>query len=202
MKRLLPVLIALLCASPLAAQVSFGGRAGMTLSTLSTPDEGVAVAPIAGMHAGITASFMRGRAGLVVSAAYSERGTGFDQEQPRDDVDFRYRLAYVELGAFGKLPLAGGAYLLAGPTAGLRVSCSVSVSTGGVSQSVNCRDDDADPFKGYDFGASGGAGIAFDAIDFDMVVEVLYGVGLLNISDVADDSARNRGFMVRVGVDL
>lgn len=199
---LLPVMAALPVATPLAAQLSFGGRAGMTLSSLATSDEGINVSPIAGMHAGITASLMRGGVGLVVSAAYSERGTGFDADDIPEDLDFRYRLAYVELGAFGKLPLFGGTYLLAGPTAGLRVSCSASVSAGTNSQSANCRDADEDPFKGYDLGASGGAGIAFDAIDFDMVVEVLYGVGLLNISGVANDSARHRGFMLRVGVDL
>lgn len=201
MKRLLPILAALLCAPPLAAQMSFGGRAGMTLTRFSTADEEVEVSSIAGMHASASVTFVRGPAGLVLSGGYSERGTGFAADV-LGDLDFRYRLAYVEAAALGKLPVGAGAYLLAGPTAGLRVSCTATVEGAVGSQSVDCADAGEDPFQKYDFGVAGGAGIAFDAIDFDMVVEVLYGYGLVNISDVGDDTARNRGLTLRVGLDL
>ena len=201
MKRLLPVLATLFFATPLAAQMSFGGRAGMTLSRFSTADDEVEVSSIAGMHASAAVTLMRGPAGLLLSGGYSERGTGFAAEG-LGDLDFRFRLAYVEVAALGKVPAAGGAYLLAGPTAGLRVSCTATVAGGLGSQSVDCDEAGDDPFRVYDFGVAGGAGFAFDAIDFHMVVEVLYGFGFVNISDVDNDTARNRGLTLRVGLDL
>lgn len=200
-----PLSLALLLApAPLSAQLAIGGRAGMTLSSISPGEAPVDVSQVAGIHAGITADFRKGGVGLVLSGAYSERGTGFAPEGlPGDlDVNVTYRLSYIDFGAFGKVPLGRGPYLLAGPTAGLRLSCTASASAGGRTQNTQCRDLPGDPFKNFDFGVSGGAGMAFDAIDFDMVVEVFYNHGILDISDVDGDSARNRGFVMRIGVDL
>ena len=201
MKRRLAVLTACLCATPLAAQTSIGGRAGMTLSSFATDDEEVDPSSIAGIHFSVTASRMRGGIGLALSAAYTERGTGFTADELPDEVDFNYRLGYVEVATLGKVSLGGGPYLLAGPTLGLMVSCSVSISAQGSALSSDCDAEGQDPFKFYDFGASGGAGMSFDVIDFHMVVEALYGFGIVNISDVGDDSARNRGLIIRVGAD-
>ena len=201
MKCRLAVLTAVLCSTPLTAQTTIGGRAGMTLSQLATADEGVEPSAIAGIHFGITASRMRGWVGLALSAAYTERGTGFTADELPEEVDFTFRLAYVEVATLGKVAVGSGPYLLAGPTLGLRVSCSASVSLPGSSQSTKCGDDSDDPFKIFDFGAAGGAGMSFDVVDFHMVVEALYGFGILNISDIADDSAMNRGLIIRVGAD-
>ncbi|MCE2423189.1 MAG: hypothetical protein J4G03_07780 [Gemmatimonadetes bacterium] len=50
---------------------------------------------------------------------------------------------------------------------------------------------------------SGGVGISFDVGGRDAVVEVLYGFGILNlIDDDRGDSARNRGFTIRAGMDF
>lgn len=203
--RIAPLSLALLLApAHLSAQLAIGGRAGMTLSSISAGEAPVDVSQVAGIHAGITADLRRGGVGLVLSGAYSERGTGFAPEGLPDgvDVNVTYRLSYIDVGAFGKVPLGGRPYLLAGPTAGLRLSCTASASAGGSTQNSRCGDSGNDPFKRFDFGISGGAGMSFDAIDFDMVVEVLYNHGIRDISDVEGDSARNRGFVVRIGVDL
>lgn len=197
----LAILAALVCATPLTAQTTIGGRAGMTLSQFATADEEVEPSSIAGIHFGITASRMRGGVGLALSAGYTERGTGFTAATLPEDVDLSFRLGYLEVGALGKASLGTGPYLLAGPTLGLMVSCSASVSAQGSSLSSDCGADQEDPFKVFDFGVSGGAGMSFDVVDFHMVVEALYGFGILNISDVPDDSAMNRGLMIRVGAD-
>ena len=41
----------------------------------------------------------------------------------------------------------------------------------------------------------------FDVTDFHMVVEGLYGFGVLNVADSPDDAVRNRSLIVRVGVE-
>ena len=201
MKSRLAILAALVCATPLTAQTTIGGRAGMTLSQFATADEEVEPSSIAGIHFSITASRMRGPVGIALSAGYTERGTGFTADALPEEVDFNFRLGYIELAALGKASLGTGPYLLAGPNLGLMVSCTASVSAEGSSVSADCGADQEDPFKIFDVGVSGGAGMSFDVVDFHMVVEALYGFGIFNISDVPDDSAMNRGLMIRVGAD-
>ncbi|MYA12955.1 MAG: PorT family protein [Gemmatimonadetes bacterium] len=197
----LAILAALLCATPLTAQTTIGGRAGMTLSQFATTDEEVEPSSIAGIHFAVTASRMRGGVGIALSAGYTERGTGFTADALPGDVDFSFRLGYIDVAALGKASLGTGPYLLAGPGLSVMVSCTASVSSEGSSLSSDCGANQEDPFKILDFGVSGGAGMSFDVVDFHMVVEALYGFGILNISDVPDDSAMNRGLMIRVGAD-
>ena len=202
MKKWCPaILAALLCAAPLTAQTTIGGRAGMTLSRFATDDEEIQPSSIAGIHFAVSASRMRGAVGLALSVGYTERGTGFTADELPEDVNFNFRLGYLETAAFGKMALGTGPYLLAGPNVRLRVSCSGAVSARGQSQSTRCGAEGDDPFKIFDFGVAGGAGMSFDVTDFHMVVEALYGFGVVNISDVANDSARNRGLIIRVGAD-
>ena len=194
------VLAALVCASPLAAQSSFGARAGMTLSNFAQSEDQVEVSAIAGIHAGVTVSFTAGGVGVALAAAYSERGTGFTAEDVPDDVDLRVRLGYLEVEALGKVPLGVGPYLLAGPVLAYRTSCSTSLASQGSSVSSKCGSQGDDPFKNYDLGLSGGIGMAFDVTDFHMVVEGLYGFGMLNVAD-SDNAVRNRSLTLRVGVE-
>lgn len=197
------VLATLVCAAPLAAQSSFGARAGMTLSSFAQSEDQVEVSAIAGMHVGITASFT-GPAGIgvAVAVAYSERGTGFTADDVPEEIDLRVRLGYAELEALGKVPLGAGPYLLAGPSLGLRVSCATSLSSQGSSVSTECGGAEGDdPFSNYDVGLLGGIGMFFDVTDFHMVVEGLYSFGVLNVADSPDDAVRNRSLIVRVGVE-
>ena len=53
----------------------------MTLSSFATDDEEVDPSSIAGIHFSVTASRMRGGIGLALSAAYTERGTGFTADE-------------------------------------------------------------------------------------------------------------------------
>ena len=148
-------------ATPLTAQTSIGARAGMTRSTFST-SESFELSSVTGVHVGVTASFTGDGAGLILSAAYSQRGMRIEM----DRAAFWYRLGYLEVGAFGKFPLVAGPYVLAGPTVGRRVACYRTASDGkGTNLSVDCAtEDDDDPFKTYDFGVSVGAGMSFDLI--------------------------------------
>ena len=200
MKYRFAILAALFFATPLTAQ-TIGARVGMTLSSFAASDEGGGeISSITGIHIGATASFMGDR--LVLSAAYSQRGTGLTGIDFVEGLDFQFNLAYVDVGAFAKLPLGAGPYLLVGPTLGLRVACSASLSAEGNELSSECGADEEDPFKTYDFGVLGGAGISFGLGGYDVVVEGLYSFGILNISDFPDDSVKNRGFILRAGVDL
>ena len=79
MKTHLTILAALVVATPLTAQTSFGVRGGMTLSTfaVSEEDDEVEVIYQPGFHFGVTAALGSGGPGVVLSAAYSQRGTEF-----------------------------------------------------------------------------------------------------------------------------
>ncbi len=173
----------------------------MTLSRVATDEEGIQPSSIAGIHFAVSASRMRGAIGLALSVGYTERGTGFTADELPEELNFNFRLGYIETAALGKVALGAGPYLLAGPNIRLRASCSRAVSARGQSQSTRCGAEEDDPFNMFDFGVAAGAGMSFDVTDFHMVVEALYGYGLVNISDDANSSARNRGLILRVGAD-
>ncbi len=209
MKKYLAVLAALTIATPLAAQTSFGVRGGMTLSTLaaSEEDEEIEVSYLTGFHLGVTASLWSGGPGLLLSAAYAQRGTALSVDisgglDSGESIGVSVDLAYIDVGAFGRIPVGTGPYLLVGPTLGLRVACSTSYSAEGVNETADCGDIEDNPYKTFDFGVSGGAGVSFGVGGRDVVVEALYGFGILNIVDVGDDTVRNRGFTFRAGVDF
>ncbi len=203
MKNFVAVLAALAVATPLTAQTSFGVRGGMTLSTLAVSEEEEGsefnYGYQAGIHAAVTASL---GSGVLLSAAYSQRGVTVTE--PGVSAEGSLDLAYIDFGAFGKIPIDAGPYLLFGPTLGLRIACSATSSELGYSATQDCGAGGADdPFKASDFGVSGGVGISFDVGGRDAVVEVLYGFGILNIfDDDSGDSAKNRGFTIRAGMDF
>ena len=211
MKNCLAVLAALTVATPLTAQTSFGARAGMTLSTIATSEEeeGVEMSYLTGIHIGVTASLGGEGPGLLLSAAYAQRGasqTATDIQEgldPGESIEGSLDLAYIDVGAFGRIPIGTGPYLLVGPTLGLRIACSATFSLEGVNVTADCGEGgEDDPYKNFDFGVSGGAGMSFDVGGRDVVVEALYGFGILNLVDIGDDTVRNRGFTIRAGVDF
>ncbi len=210
MKKYLAVLAALTIATPLAAQTSFGVRGGMTLSTLaaSEEEEEFEVSYLTGFHLGVTASLGSGGPGLLLSAAYAQRGATLTADIPvgldsGESFEASVNLAYIDIGAFGKIPIGTAPYLLVGPTLGLRVACSTTFSAEGVNVTADCGEGlEDDPYKTFDFGVSGGAGVCFDVGGRDVVVEALYGFGILNLIDDSDESVRNRGFTIRAGVDF
>ncbi len=189
-------LAALTVANPLAAQTSFGVRGGMALSTMSATIEGLEDLPVdygyvAGIHLGVTASLPR----LLLSASYEQRGGSATLlgEQAAN------HLTYIDLGAFGRIPIGTAPYLLLGPTLGLNVACSWSYSDSSSDESGDCGGDGPETF---DVGVSGGAGVSFDVGGFAMVVEALYGLGIMDIDGDDDAVLRSRGITIRAGVDF
>jgi len=120
-----------------------------------------------------------------------------------ESLDATIDLSYVDIGALGKIAVGTGPYLLVGPTLGLRIACSTSFSAEGVNATVDCGEGlEDDPYKTFDFGVTGGAGISFGVVGRDMVVEALYGFGVLNLIDDDNESVNNRGLTIRVGMDF
>ena len=208
MKNCLAVLAALAVATPLTAQ-TFGVRGGMTLSTLAAPeDEEFNVHYQTGIHLGVTTSLGGGGPALLLSAGYAQRGATLKADFPGgldsgESLEVSIDLAYVDVGAFGRIPIGTGPYLLAGPTVGFRIACSSTFAAQGTSVTADCGEGmEDDPYRTFDFGVSGGAGMSFDVGGRDVVVEALYGFGILNLIDDDDESVRNRGLTIRAGVDF
>jgi len=210
MKMHLAVLAALAVATPLTAQTSFGVRGGMTLSTLaaSEEDEEIELSYVTGFHLGITASLGGGGSGLFLSAAYAQRGSRLTVGIPGgldfgESLEATIDLAYVDIGAFGKIPIGTGPYLLVGPTLGLRMGCSTTLSGQGINVTTDCGEGlEDDPYKTFDLGVTGGAGISLGVGGRDMVVEALWGFGVLNLIDDDDESVSNQGLTIRAGMDF
>lgn len=210
MKNYLAVLAALALATPLTAQTSFGVRGGMTLSTLSASEEGdeIELSHVTGFHLGVTASVGSGGSGLFLSAAFAQRGSTLTTDITGgldfgESLEATIDLAYVDIGAFGRIPIGTGPYLLVGPTLGLRIACSTTFSAGETNATVDCGEGlEDDPYKTFDLGVTGGAGISFGVGGRDVVVEALYGFGILNLVDDDDESVNSRGLTIRAGMDF
>lgn len=163
-----------------------------------------------GFHFGAAAALGSGGPGVLLSAAYAQRGTALRSKpvsglDPGDDFDLEGSIdvAYVDVGALGRFSVGGGPYLLVGPTLSLRVACSVTLTFSGTTETEECRDlEDSDPYNTYDFGVSGGAGMSFGLGGRNLVVEALYGFGILNFIDDDDDWVRNRSLTIRAGLDF
>ena len=184
----------------LDAQIALGVRGGVTQSTLGVSSEHDFVEGTSAKYGALGAVSLtlpvNKLLGLTMEIGYTQRGA----ELTILDIDALYDVIwgydYVDVALLGRASF-GPAYLLAGPTLALRVACYTKISVKGSCESARAV------YRQNDFLLTGGAGVGLDIGSVTLVAEGLYDLGLLDINDSeAHTTAKHRGFVLRVGVDL
>ncbi|HEY4303756.1 MAG TPA: porin family protein [Gemmatimonadaceae bacterium] len=191
MKKVLPLLALVLCATAAHAQSAatparFEVMAGANFATLSE-SEG------ADMRTGLVAGI-----GMIkpISAGwafqpeltYSMKGA----KTSESGVTGTVKLSYLEVPLLLRYEVEGGEvrpFFHAGPALALKLSCDVEASSGSATASESCSDAGADA-KSFDIGLMFGGGLAFKQMNHTFSVGVRYNLGLVDIAD--NSTSKNR----------
>ena len=140
-----------------------------------------------------------------LNAQYVQKGTKFDEF----GVELKINLSYIELMLPLTLvipiedsPIAPRIY--AGPAIAFETSCKVSASFEGQEVSADCVDEDLEldlATKSTDYSVFFGGGVDFALGSGVLTLDVLYNLGLNNVSDVEFDDAeiKNRNLQILIG---
>jgi len=196
------VITVALCAMTLmpaiaAAQTStypmtFGVKAGVNASTLSTQDSQLDTSNIWGAVAGLFAGRnISDNAGIQLEALFSQRGAKDISSSP----ETRIRLTYLDVpltARFGStMSNDVHFHVFTGPQVGIKLSAKAT------NDLIDNELDLDDEVKSWDFGWTLGAGVEMNNLSLD----ARYTLGLTNIdaSQFSDGSLKNRTFTVLAG---
>jgi hypothetical protein len=127
---------------------------------------------------------------------YSGEGGKFESAGVTDEIKLGYVQIPVLLG-FNLTPSGRtGVRVFAGPEVAFKLSCDLSETSGGVTQSVGCGSE----LKSTDFGVTGGAGLTFHMPRFNINVDGRYTLGLAKV--VSDVNVKNQGFSIGAGLSF
>ena len=186
------VILVLFAALPSAAQVAFGLKAGLNLTTLNLKDPGSSYDSRAGYHAGI---FLRGKFDkvgvqpeLLLFTQNGERRSSFITGTVQE------HFTYLSIPLMFKFYPLGGLNIQVGPQFGFLLDGEREYDSGlGGSGSQ----DITDYYKESDVSVSVGGGYDFD---FGLSLDLRYNIGVKDINNAADgDEARSRIFLLSLG---
>jgi len=196
-------------AHDVAGQTTLGFRGGVNFASLSG-DGGDAFDSRTGLGIGATLAIpVSPTLGIQLGLGYQQKGASASE----DGAELTLALDYVEIPALLRftIPAAGSISprLYLGPTLSFEASCSVSAEASGISASIACDQSEGElgvdvATKSIDFGAMGGAGLAFGtAGPLSITLDVFYTLGLTSIDDSdSPDDVKNRTWMIHGGVEL
>ena len=205
----LGALFAGLAASPAPGQVTFGVKAGASLSDLvftgiEINDREARRGFVAGASLTVPVS---GPLGLRFEGSFVQRGATLSLIQLGD---VRYTIDYVQLSVLGRAshPLGGSRgslYLLAGPVIAWETICEATVTLvlQEITETAPCDDERLNsPSKPVDFAAAGGAGAQVAVTGWmGLSLDLLYTYGVRSIyAGELDRTSRNRAMTVQAGL--
>lgn len=198
--------LALFAAAPVQAQdISLGFKGGINIAkqSLDVSNVSVSLDNRVGFVGGAFASFGLGDLLFIQpEALYSSKGFKQSLSEFVDgSAELKAKLDYLEIPVLLGLgfditdsPLRPSIY--AGPSIGFKLSCDVTGTLDGQSESEDC----GDAYESVDFGVAFGASLAYALSSFDLILDARYGLGLTNAAkDSGDDSAKNRAWQFMVG---
>lgn len=199
--RLIPFLVVssvLLGPGPLAAQLTFGFRAGANYATLSGDGE---VDGRTGLHIGGFAMLaLSPTLDMQIGAVAAQKGARRSEE----DESSRFALDYVEVPILVRveIPTPGpvSPHVSVGPAVSFEVRCEAEVSVQGLTATVGCGDAGIDT-ELVDFGAVAGAGVGLArSAPVNLSLDVLYNLGLRSIIETGGTDVKNRAWSLLVSV--
>jgi hypothetical protein len=189
---------ALMAGLPAAAtsQVSFGVKAGLNVATLAGDDVPDEVDSRTGLVAG---GLMNLRLSDLLSiqpeALYSQKGAGGSLDLFGERLDFTLKLDYLEVPVLLRLTVPTAAAvqpsLHFGPTFAFELSCKVTVSGFGETDTEDCDNgfDDPDRRK-FDPGLAVGGGLDIPVGRGTLLLDARYTVGLRSLDSTDDVRSR------------
>lgn len=188
MKKVLLFAIMAAATGIASAQVKFGAKAGLNLSSVSvSPKEsGVSYKIAPGFNAGFLANIsLPGKFSLQPEVVYSGQGTKVSSTEGSGN----YNLGYINVPVLLKYKTASGFFVEAGPQAGFLLSAKVKSE--GVSTDIK------DSFKSTDIAGVFGLGYMSP---LNIGVDARYNLGFTNLdkSSVSTSTAKNG--VIQVGV--
>lgn len=205
-----PVLLVLLTVTPTEAQITFGIRAGASMSEvevtgLHIDEQTPRREYMLGASVGVPLS---SRLGVEFRGAYIQRGSTSTLLQ-LGDVDLRIQYLRIAGLARATAPLAGplSVHVLGGPAIALETSCQrdTTLALQPMVLSVECDDPESNAVTGlFDFGVIGGGGIRFAPPGRIMLtVDLLYSYGTRSFLEPDQDyTAKNRALELQAGIDF
>lgn len=205
MRRPFWILALVAVAVPSHAKTRVGALGGLSLARLHfSPDEpGVSFGTATGFAGGVLVDVGLGkRLALNFEPMYVRKGGEINValgDSFAEGFAVSLRLDYLELPVLLKVRFGEGGvrpYLLAGPTAGYRLSAKATAE----GETMDTKD----TFEEWDFGISAGAGLAFPAGKATAFLEARYGLGLVNVGKETneDESLKTRTLLVLAGVSF
>ena len=190
--RFLPasLVLTLACASPAAAQITYGVKAGVNFANVSFDGDDVPSSSRVGLLAGALATVpLTGWLSVQPEAIYTVKGASIDIF----DIESDYIVDYLEVPVLATVPVRSNVYVAAGPSIAFRIRARSRTSFGGSSEEVDIADD----VQSLDVGVVAAAGFHMGRWVFDG----RYTHGLSDTdADTSDNvKIRNRVFSVSAG---
>ena len=179
------------------AQIKFGAKAGLNLSTMTLKNSGISIDPktLVGFHVGVISEIpIEGNFVLQPALLYSSKGSKYSYYG--EDVTISPGFLEIPVYAAYKFDLGNMKLLLdAGPYFAFGIGGKIK--SGGESQSINFGSDDNADMKGFDFGLGLGAGLEIT----NFLISLNYEFGLTNLVPGTTDGseAKSRVFGISVG---
>jgi hypothetical protein len=179
------------------AQIKFGPKAGLNLSTMTLKNSGIALDPktLVGFHIGVLSEIpLEGNFVLQPALLFSSKGSkysyyGTDESISPSFIEIPVNAAYkFDLGNM-KLVLNAGPYFAYG--------IGGKIKSGGESQSIEFGSGDNADLKAFDYGLGLGAGLEIT----NFLISLNYEFGLANLIPGATEGseAKSRVFGISVG---
>ena len=183
------------------AQVKFGPKVGMNLSTMTLKSSGISLDPkmLVGFHAGVISEIgLTENLFLQPGVLFSSKGSKYELTLLEQTFKFSMAPGVIEvpvnvLYSFGtgsvKLNLFAGPYVALGITGKTKID--------GESQDISYGSSDEDDMKPFDFGFNFGAGVNINGF----LISAQYGFGLANLApDTSGDSEmKNKVLAISMG---
>lgn len=226
LRSLCAVTLIALASANLSAQentrhVQFGVLAGLSLAEL-TDDFGLVGIKSQRRLGAQAALYMLvpvgNRLALQPELHYVQKGASYTVLNDGDEIpigaEFKLKLGYFEVPILLRLDLADPAstlrpFLVGGPSAAFRSSCSMEIRSDGFSMSTTCGDmidnpgSDEDPVKKLDYGVVVGGGFAFRALGVPASIQARYSRGLSTLAREPDaDTGKTKNSVIAFLVGL
>ncbi len=187
MKKIFIFFVCLAAVSAANAQLSFGGKAGVNLSTLSGSDVEDAKMKV-GFHVGglvqvpITESFI-----FQPELVFSTQGAKFEETYMDETYEYKMNTSYINVPLLAKYQTGSGFFAETGPQFGLLMSAKAK----GEGESTDIKE----YYKKLDFAWAIGAGFKMQN---NLGIDVRYNLGLSKLPDEGDEKVKNSVFQVGV----